>query len=239
MKINILAFGAHPDDVELGAGGTLIIQKQQGYSTGIIDLTEGEMGTRGTISDRRNEAANAAKILGLDIRENLGLPDGKLENSLENQLAVIRAIRKYQPDILLINAPHDRHPDHGKAATLLLEGAFKAGLRMLETHAENGQPQAAWRPAKIYHYIQFYPLKPDFVLDISQAIELKMQAIKAYKTQFYDPHSDSPETLIAGKHFLDIIQSRALDLGHQIHTKYGEGFIAARVIGVNNLFDLK
>jgi bacillithiol biosynthesis deacetylase BshB1 len=239
MKINILAFGAHPDDVELGAGGTLITQKQLGYSTGIVDLTEGEMGTRGTISDRRNEASEAAKILGLDVRENLGFPDGKLENSLENQLAVIRAIRQYQPDVLLINAPNDRHPDHGKAATLLLEGAFKAGLRMLETHAENGQPQAAWRPAKIYHYIQFYPLKPDFVLDISPVIELKMQAIRAYKTQFYDPHSDSPETLIAGKHFLDIIQSRALDLGHQIQSTYGEGFIAPRVPGVKNLFDLK
>jgi bacillithiol biosynthesis deacetylase BshB1 len=237
MKINILAFGAHPDDVELGAGGALLIQKQQGYSTGIVDLTQGEMGTRGSTADREIEAADAAKILQLDYRVNLGLQDGLFENTIENQLAIIRQIRACQPDVVLINAPHDRHPDHGRAASLLLEAIFKSGLRMLNTQ-HHGSPQNPWRPAKVYHYIQFYPLKPDFALDISSVIEDKMNAIKAYKTQFYDPNSDAPQTLIASQHFLEIIKNRNLDLGHQIGTTYAEGFIAARLPGVRDLMHL-
>jgi N-acetylglucosamine malate deacetylase 1 len=237
MKINLLAFGAHPDDVELGAGGTMLAHKAMGYSTGIIDLTSGQMGTRGTAEIRAQEAANATAILGLDVRENLQMADGLFENNIANQLLVVQMLRKYQPDVVLINAPDDRHPDHPRGAALLKEAIFKAGLRMLTTEY-NGLPQAPWRPRAAYHYIQFLPQKPDLIVDISAHIEQKMAAIHAYKTQFFDPQSKEPATLIAGQHFLDIIRNRALDFGHQIGKTYGEGFVALRTPGVADLLQV-
>lgn len=237
MKINLLAFGAHPDDVELGAGGTLLAHKALGYTTGIIDLTSGQMGTRGTAETRAQEAANAAALLDLDVRDNLQMPDGLFENNNQNQVEVIKMLRKYQPDVVLINAPDDRHPDHPRGAALLREAIFKAGLRMLPTESD-GQAQAPWRPRAAYHYIQFFPHKPDLIVDISHHIEQKMAAIHAYKTQFFDPHSKEPATLIAGQHFLDIIRNRALDFGHQIGKTYGEGFVAVRTPGVSDLMQV-
>lgn len=238
MKLDILAFGAHPDDVELGAGGILAKHAAKGYLTGIIDLTEGEMGTRGTPDIRREESRQAAQILKCSMRENLKMRDGFIVNDEASQLQVIQTIRKYQPEIVLCNAPSDRHPDHGVAAKLVADAAFKAGLRKLETTVD-GEEQEAWRPKVLYHYIQFHPLTPDLIVDISGYSEKKMQSIKAHASQFYDPNSDEPETVIASKYFFDSIEARSREYGRTIYAEYGEGLLVNNTIGVDNLFEIK
>jgi len=237
MKLDILAFGAHPDDVELGAGGTMAAQAALGAVTGIVDLTAGEMGTRGTPEIRKVEAENAAKILGCKVREILNFRDGFFTNDESHQLEVIKIIRKYQPEILLINAPTDRHPDHGRAAQLVLDASFLAGLRKVET-TDNGISQLPWRPKAVYHYMQFYSLTPTLIFDISGFISAKMEAIKAHKSQFFNPQSDEPETIIASKSFFESLEGRAREYGRLIYKEFGEGFIAARVSGINDFRNL-
>ncbi len=234
MKLDILAFGVHPDDVELGCSGTLLIEKLKGKKTGIIDLTRGELGTRGSAEIREQEAAAAAKILQLDTRENLGLADGFFKNDEAHQRKVIAAIRKYQPEIILCNAPEDRHPDHGRSAQLVEDASFLAGLRKIETRAENGQPQEAWKAKYVFNYIQDRYLHPSFVIDISDVIEKKIESIKAYGTQFYNPHHDEPETYISTPDFLDSIIYRSKMLGKMIGVKYAEGFISKKMIGLES-----
>lgn len=232
MKLDILAIGAHPDDVELGCGGTLAKEIRNGKTVGILDLTKGELGTRGTDETRRVEANDAKDILGVVVRENLGIADGFFLNDKENQLKIVDVIRKYQPDIILSNAPHDRHPDHGKGSDLVNTAIFLSGLPKIE----NGL--AAWRPKKHFHYIQWLPLEPHFVVDISGFIDTKVEACMAYKTQFFDPSSSEPQTPISSKNFTDSIRYRAYDLGRLIGTEAGEGFISRSYIGVNNLDSL-
>ncbi|MFV0154125.1 bacillithiol biosynthesis deacetylase BshB1 [Empedobacter falsenii] len=232
MKLDILAIGAHPDDVELGCGGTLAKEIRNGKTVGILDLTKGELGTRGTDETRREEANDAKDILGVVVRENLGIADGFFLNDKENQLKIVDVIRKYQPDIILSNAPHDRHPDHGKGSDLVNTAIFLSGLPKIE----NGL--AAWRPKKHFHYIQWLPLEPHFVVDISSFIDTKVEACMAYKTQFFDPNSSEPQTPISSKNFTDSIRYRAYDLGRLIGTEAGEGFISRSYIGVNNLDSL-
>lgn len=232
MKLDILAIGAHPDDVELGCGGTLAKEIRNGKTVGILDLTKGELGTRGTDETRREEANDAKDILGVVVRENLEIADGFFLNDKENQLKIVDVIRKYQPDIILSNAPHDRHPDHGKGSDLVNTAIFLSGLPKIE----NGL--AAWRPKKHFHYIQWLPLEPHFVVDISGFIDTKVEACMAYKTQFFDPNSSEPQTPISSKNFTDSIRYRAYDLGRLIGTEAGEGFISRSYIGVNNLDSL-
>lgn len=232
MKLDILAIGAHPDDVELGCGGTLAKEIKNGKNVGILDLTKGELGTRGTDETRRVEANDAKNILGVAVRENLGIPDGFFLNDKENQLKIVEIIRKYQPDIILSNAPHDRHPDHGKGSDLVNTAIFLSGLPKIE----NGL--AAWRPKKHFHYIQWLPLEPHFVIDITGFVDKKVEACMAYKTQFFDPNSNEPQTPISSKNFTDSIRYRAYDLGRLIGTEGGEGFISRSYIGVNNLDSL-
>jgi bacillithiol biosynthesis deacetylase BshB1 len=236
MKLEILAFGAHPDDVELGAGGILAKHASLGHKTGIIDITRGEMGTRGTPEIRDNEAQEAAHILNCAIRENLGLRDGFIRNTEENQQVIIKAIRKYQPDIVLCNAPADRHPDHGHASKLVVESCFLAGLRMLKTFDSEGIEQKPWRPKRVYHYIQFDSLTPDFVVDISGFMEQKMASIKAHASQFFNPESDEPETVISSKYFFDSLEGRTREFGRTIYCEFGEGLISEEMLGVSNLF---
>lgn len=237
MKLDILVLAAHPDDAELGCGGTIINHVAAGYKVGIVDFTRGELGTRGTPKTREQEALASAKILGLTARENLNLPDGFFQNSKEHQLAVIKAVRKYQPSIVLANATHDRHPDHGRGSDLAFESCFLSGLTKIETIDENGK-QIAWRPTALYHYIQSQFIEPDFVVDISETWEKKLEAIRAFKTQFFDPASKEPETYISNPGFLKMLEARAVEMGHAIGVKYGEGFIARRWIGVKSLFDI-
>ncbi len=229
MKLDILAFGAHPDDVELSCGGTVIKAVKAGKKVGVIDLTEGELGTRGTAATRKAEAEAAKKILGLSARENLGFADGFFLNDKEHQIAIIKVLRKYQPEIVLLNAIYDRHPDHGKGATLVSDACFLSGLVKIDTQQE------PWRPKFIYHYIQDREMDPSFVVDISAYIAQKMEAIKAYKTQFFDPNSEEPETYISKPGFLDAIRSRAANMGHKIGVAFGEGFVAQRTIGISDI----
>lgn len=237
MKVDILAMGAHPDDVELSCGGTLLTHVKMGKKVAIVDLTMGELGTRGTPEMRIEEANNAAAILGASVRENLGLKDGFIQNDEASLLKVVAAIRKFQPTILLANAKYDRHPDHAMAATLAERAAFLAGLKKIETH-ENGEPQAAWRPTVVYHYIQSLDMVPDFVVNISDVFEEKMKAVLAFKSQFYDPNATEPNTFISSPEFLDFLKARAINTGLPTGFKYAEGFQKNRFIGVNNLFDL-
>jgi bacillithiol biosynthesis deacetylase BshB1 len=237
MKLDILVLAAHPDDAELGCGGTIIKHIRAGRKVGIVDLTQGELGTRGTAQTRKQEAADSAKIMGLAVRENLNLPDGFFENSREHQLAVVSAIRKYQPDIVLANALYDRHPDHGRGSDLAFEACFLSGLIKAETELD-GAKQAAWRPSAVYHYIQSQFITPHFIVDISDHWEQKLQAIRAFKTQFHDPSSKEPETYISNPAFLKMLESRAIELGHAVGVKYGEGFVSRRWIGVKSLFDI-
>lgn len=237
MKLDILAFAAHPDDVELGASGTMCRHKALGKKTGVVDLTRGELGTRGSAEDRDREAEAASAIMKLDVRENLRLADGFFEVNPDNQLRVIQKIRKYRPDIVLANAVSDRHIDHGRAARLVAEACFLSGLRKIETREENTQ-QKAWRPRLVLHYVQDYHLKADLVVDISEYYELKIQAIKAYRTQFYDPDSSEPETAISNPDFLPFIEGRAREYGRQIGARFGEGFTVSRPVGVTDLTDL-
>jgi bacillithiol biosynthesis deacetylase BshB1 len=238
MKLDILAFGAHPDDVELGCGATIAKEIANGKKVGIIDLTRGELGTRGTAKTRDIEATNAAKILGIAVRENLGFADGFFVNDEKNQLEIIKMIRKYQPDIVLCNAIDDRHIDHGKGSKLVSDACFLSGLLKIETELEK-KLQDKWRPKQVYHYIQWKIIEPDFVVDVTGFVDKKMEAVLAYKTQFFDTNSKEPETPISSKNFTDSIEYRARDLGRLIGTKYAEGFTIERYAAVNSLFDLK
>ncbi len=238
MKLDILAFGAHPDDVELSCSGTLAKQAALGSKCGVVDLTQGELGTRGTAEIRLQEAADAGKIMGLEVRENLGFRDGFFKNDEEHQLAVARMIRKYRPEIVIANAPTDRHPDHGRASFLLKEASFIAGLRQVKTELD-GEIQKAWRPQMLLYYIQFQSLQPDFIIDIGAHIETKIASIKAYRSQFYDPNSSEPKTVISSKNFLESVTYRAQDMGRLIGAEYGEGFITAQDLGLDNLNSLK
>lgn len=233
MKVDILAIGAHPDDVELGCGGTLAKLIAEGKKVAIIDLTQGELGTRGTNETRAVEAANAVEILKVSARENLKMEDGFLNNSKEYQLRIVKMIRKYQPDILLANAIDDRHPDHAKAAKLASDACFLSGLRKIETEID-GQSQEVWRPRLVLHYIQWKNVTPDFVVDISDYLDTKIEVCMAYKTQFYDPTSNEPMTPIATKDFLESLTYRAQDLGRLSGVAYAEGFTCEKLIAVKN-----
>lgn len=233
QKLDILAFGAHPDDVELGCGGTLLAAVAEGKKVGIIDLTKGELGTRGTTSIRLKEALLAGEIMGATIRDNLGMKDGFFVNDEAHQFSVIETIRRFQPTIILCNAPEDRHPDHGRAAKLVADASFLSGLVKIQT-THNGVAQAAWRPTQVFHYIQSRGLKPNFVVDISAHMEKKMESIMAHASQFYDPNSNEPNTFISSNSFLEFIKGRAKELGQQIGVAYAEGFISEKMIGISS-----
>jgi bacillithiol biosynthesis deacetylase BshB1 len=237
MKLDILVLAAHPDDAELGCSGTIIAHIAMGKKVGILDLTKGELGTRGTAETRRAEAEDASRILGLSVRENMGFADGFFISDEKHQRALIRMIRRYQPDIVLANAIEDRHPDHGKGAQLATDACFLSGLRKIET-IDNGIVQEAWRPKVVYHYIQDRYIKPDFVVDISAFWDKKVEAIRAYKTQFFNQDLNEPQTYISSPEFLNFIEARAAELGHQIGVRYGEGFTKEKVLGVKSLYDL-
>lgn len=241
MKLDLLAFASHPDDAELGCVGTLLAHKAQGKKIGIVDLTHGELGTRGTPETRAMEAAAAAHILGLDARENLGMADGFFKNDEAHQRKIIAALRKYQPEIVLMNAIHDRHPDHGRGSQLVSDACFLAGLRQIKTQDDNGKEQQAWRPKAVYHYIQDRFITPDLIVDITPYWEKKIASIYAFSSQFHTPASqenDEPATYISSPDFIRFIEARALELGHSIGVTYGEGFTKERNVGVKNLFDL-
>lgn len=238
MKLDILVLAAHPDDAELGCGGTIANHIKMGHKVGVVDFTRGELGTRGTTETRAQEAAESSKILSLTVRENLGLPDGFFKNDLEHQLAVIQAIRRYQPEIVLANAIYDRHSDHGKGASLAADACFLSGLSKIETMDTTGKSQEAWRPKVVYHYIQSLFIEPDFVVDITNSWDTKINSVKAFKSQFYDPSSAEPQTYISSPEFLRMVEARAIELGHAIGTKYGEGFTVRRYPGVKSLLDL-
>lgn len=238
MKLDILAVGAHPDDVELGCGGTLAKAVAQGKKVGILDLSLGEMGTRGSVEIRQSEAASAAKILGVSVRENLRFEDAFIFNDKKHQLAVVQVLRKYTPDIVLCNAVSDRHIDHARASQLVSHSSFLSGLARLETFDASGQPQQAFRPRQIFHYIQWEDLRPDVVVNISGFLDQKMKAIKAFKSQFYDPESSEPQTPISSLNFLEGIASRAKNMGRLIFTEAGEGFTTERLMGIENFDSL-
>jgi N-acetylglucosamine malate deacetylase 1 len=235
MKLDILAIGVHPDDVELSCSGTLIASVHQGKQVGIVDLTRGELGTRGTPELRMQEAENAAKIIGAVVRENLGMQDGFFSNDNEHKLKLIAAIRKYKPEILLGNATSDRHPDHGRAAQLIYDCCFYAGLRKIETFDEQGNLQEAWRPKHLLHYIQDRFYQPTIVFDTSKYFDLKMQSIMAYQSQFYNPNSNEPKTYIASETFLESIKSRDMNTGKIINVQYAEGFYTHNAPGISDL----
>lgn len=237
MKLDILAIGAHPDDVELGCGATVAKAVAEGKKVGILDLTRGELGTRGSAEIRDKEAAASAKILGIKVRENLAFADGFFVNDKAHQLEVIKIIRKYQPKIVLCNAVADRHIDHPKGSSLVSDACFLSGLVKVETELE-GNAQEAWRPKHVYHYIQWHNLKPDFVVDVGEFIKTKLESVKAYSSQFYDPKSNEPVSPITSKNFLDSITYRAQDLGRLIGADYAEGFIVERFVAVKSLDDL-
>lgn len=233
MKVDILAFGVHPDDVELGCAGTLIASIQQGKKVAVVDLTQGELGTRGNADTRRAEAANAATVMGVHARENLQMQDGFFKYDEEHLKKVITVIRKYEPEILLCNAPEDRHPDHGRSSKLVSDAAFLSGLRKIET-SYDGKAQEQWRPAYVFHYIQDRYLKPDFVFDISAYHEQKVKAILCYTTQFTNEDKSEPETYISTPDFIETVKARALMLGKRIGVQFAEGYISPKMLGVNN-----
>ena len=234
MKLDILAFGAHPDDVELGCGATIAKEVSLGKKVGIVDLTRGELGSRGSADLRDEEAAIAAKILGISVRENLRFADGFLVNDKIHQLEIIKMIRKYQPEIVLCNAVDDRHVDHPKASNLVSDACFLSGLIKIETELE-GQQQEKWRPKQVYHYLQWKSSTPDFVVNVSDFMEVKIKAVLAYGSQFYNPKSKEPETPISSENFTDSVQYRAKDLGRLIGVEFAEGFTAERYVAVENL----
>ena len=234
FKVDILAFGAHPDDVECAVSGVLIKHLALGKTVAIVDLTKGEMGTFGTSETRIKEANNASKILGIQHREQLGLPDGDIENNEASRTLIIRTIRKYQPEIVLANAIHDRHPDHANAAKLVADASFLSGLKKRETFYED-IVQEPWRPKAIYHYIQDYFIEPDFVIDISTEMETKIKAIKAYKSQFVTPKENEPSSILS---LLDQIKNTNSIYGRPINAKYAEGFTVNKYLGVHDFFQL-
>lgn len=235
MKLDLLAFGAHPDDTELSCAGTILAEINKGKRVGIVDLTRGELGTRGTAETREEEATSSAKILGVDVRENLDMADGFFRNDAENQKKIIVVLRKYQPEIVLCNAPDDRHPDHGRAANLVLDAAFLSGLRKIETF-DGKNKQEVWRPNYVFNYIQDQYFKPDFVVDISDFIEKKLEAIKSFKTQFFsgDPDDKEPATYISTPEFLESVINRSKMYGKMIGVKHAEGFLTKRMIGIKS-----
>ncbi len=233
MKTDVLAIGAHPDDVELGCGGTLAKLISEGKKVAIVDLTQGELGTRGTNITRAEEAKNASEILEISMRENLKMKDGFLQNSEEYQMQIVKMIRKYQPEIIFANAIDDRHPDHAKAAKLVSDACFLSGLVKIETELD-GKNQKAWRPKHVFHYIQWKNITPDFVVDISGFMEKKIEACLAYKTQFYDPASKEPMTPIATKDFLESLTYRAQDLGRLSGVEFAEGFTTEKLLAFKN-----
>ncbi|MDM1354973.1 bacillithiol biosynthesis deacetylase BshB1 [Myroides marinus] len=237
MKLDILAFGAHPDDVELGCGATIAKEVALGKKVGIVDLTQGELGTRGSADIRKVEATNAAAILGVSVRENLKFRDGFFTNDEQHQLEVIKMIRKYRPEIVLCNAIDDRHIDHGKGSKLVSDACFLSGLRRIETTLD-GELQEEWRPKVVYHYIQWKNIEPDFVVDVTGYMDKKVDSVMAYTTQFFDANSKEPSTPITSKNFLDSITYRAQDLGRLINKDFAEGFTVERYLAVNTLADL-
>jgi bacillithiol biosynthesis deacetylase BshB1 len=240
MKLDILAIGAHPDDVELGCGATLAKEVANGKKVGIIDLTRGELGTRGTAETRDEEAFNSAKILGVHSRINMRFADGFFKNDKEHQIEIIKMIRYYKPELVICNAIDDRHIDHGKGSQLVSDACFLSGLRKIETvHKDERNIQEAWRPKAVYHYIQWKEIKPDLVVDVSGFMDKKMDSVLAYKTQFFDPKSDEPETPISSKNFTDSIEYRARNLGRLVGVAHAEGFTVERYAAVDSLFDLK
>ncbi|MGX5691233.1 bacillithiol biosynthesis deacetylase BshB1 [Arcticibacter tournemirensis] len=239
MKIDLLVIAVHPDDAELSCSGTLLKHKALGKKTGVIDLTRGELGTRGNETTRAAEAADAARILKLDVRENLGMRDGFFKNDEEHQLMIIRKIRQYEPEIVITNALTDRHPDHGRAAGLVNDAAFLSGLVKIKTELD-GKQQNAWRPRLLLNFIQNAYIKPDIIIDITPFWEEKMASIAAYKTQFYNPDANEEhETYISSPEFVKVIEAKARELGISINTNYAEGFTSSKLLGVDNLFELK
>lgn len=238
MKLDILAIGIHPDDVELSCGGTLLKHIALGKKVGILDLTHGELGSRGSAALRLKEAKEAALILGVHTREILNFSDGFFENNKEHQLAIIKMLRLYQPDIVLANAISDRHPDHGRASKLISDACFYSGLRKINTEIE-GQNQEHWRPKVVYHYIQDRYMNPDFVVDVTDFVDKKLEAIAAYSSQFYNPESKEPETPLTSKLFMDFIKSRMITLGRDAGFDYAEGFVCERFIGVEDITVLR
>lgn len=237
MKLDILAFGAHPDDVELSCSGTLAKEVSLGKKVGIVDLTRGELGTRGTPEIRDKEAQKAAEILGVSVRENLKMRDGFFVNDEKHQLEIIKRIRKYQPEIVICNAVDDRHIDHGKGSKLVSDACFLSGLRKIETNLD-GKLQEVWRPKKVYHYIQWKNIEPDFVVDISDFIDKKVDSVLAYSSQFFNENSKELVTPIATKNFLESVKYRCQDLGRLVGVEYAEGFTVERYVAVNSLGDL-
>jgi bacillithiol biosynthesis deacetylase BshB1 len=238
MKLDILAFAAHPDDTELSCAGTLASHVAQGKKVGVVDLTQGELGTRGTPETRRKEAAESAEIIGLSVRDNLKMADGFFKNDKEHKLQIIKKIRQYQPDVLLANAISDRHPDHGRASELVKEAVFYSGLRMIETEDEEGNAQTPWRPRLVMHYIQSMPIVPDILVDVSDHWETKMKAVRAFKSQFFDPNSKEPETYISSEGFMKSVEARSIEFGQIIGVKYAEGFTLDRYTGVKDVTQL-
>ena len=238
MKVDILVLAVHPDDAELSCSGTIIKQISLGKKVALVDFTAGELGTRGTAEIRLSEAQASGKIMGLISRENLGMRDGFFKNDEEHQLRLIKAIRKYQPEIVIANAIEDRHPDHGRASELSDEACFYSGLRMIKTQDENGNDQAPWRPKNVFHYIQDRYIEPDFVVDITPFWDTKLASIQAFKSQFFDPNSPEPASYISSKEFIDFIEARSREMGHKIGVKYGEGYTKTKTIGVSDLFDI-
>lgn len=235
MKIDVLAFGVHPDDVELGCAGVLIAEKKNGKKIAIVDLTQGELGTRGNAEIRKEEATAAAEILNADARENLMMEDGFFENNEINKRKIITVLRKYKPEIIFCNAPEDRHPDHGRSAALVEEAAFLSGLSKIETFLDN-ELQTAWRPKFVFNFIQDRYLKPDFLIDVSAEMEQKIQSVKAYKTQFFNVENPGgPQTYISSPEFLESVYARAAMFGKMIGVKYAEGFLSKKMIGFKNL----
>jgi bacillithiol biosynthesis deacetylase BshB1 len=237
MKLDILAIGVHPDDVELGCSGTLINEIKNGKKVGVVDLTQGELGTRGTVDIRYTEAAKAAEVMGVHVRENLKMRDGFFKNDEEHQLKLISALRKYQPEIVIANILHDRHPDHGRAGHLIADACFLSGLVKVKTNDEDGNPQERWRPKYVLHYLQDWYHEPDLIIDISDVFEQRMKAIEAYGTQFFSTGeaNDEPVTYISTPDFLDSVTARARMLGKRIGVKYGEGYISEKKIGIRSL----
>lgn len=237
MKLDILAIGVHPDDVELGCAGTLLSAIAEGKKVGIVDLTRGELGTRGTAETRKIEARNAANILGIDIRENLGMADGFFQNDEQHQRLLIQIIRKYQPTIILANAPEDRHPDHGRSCKMVSDAAFLSGLRKIVT-LEDGVEQKEWRPTYVFHYLQDRFLQPNFVVDISKYMDQKIASVLAYSTQFYNPDLNEPQTYISTPQFIESVKARAMMLGKRIGVEYAEGYISEKMIGISSFDNL-
>lgn len=238
MKLDVLAIGAHPDDIELSCSGTLLKHIAMGKKCGVLDLTQGELGTRGSAELRMKESAAASKILALSVRENLKMADGFFKNDEAHQKKIIEIIRKYQPEIILCNAVADRHPDHGRAAALVKESAFYSGLMRIETQVD-GAKQDAWRPKAVYHYVQDQQLKADFVVDVTAFVDKKMEAIQAFKSQFFDAKSTEPVSPISVENFLDVIKGRMAVYGRDISVDFAEAYTVDRSIGVDNLFDIR